>query len=105
MQMYACKLTSVCTTCVQLSRQPIRVPRHRLTSLCADNAYLIGVCAGRDAFVSNTWPQFLSSLQAQLVKHKQDTFPGLSALKLLVTNLIDFPQATEDELADEDMQG
>ncbi len=65
----------------------------------------ISVRTGKDAFVNNTWPQFLSSLQAQLVKHKQDTFPGLSALKLLVTNFIDFPQATEDELADEDTQG
>lgn len=41
------------------------------------------------------WPEFLSSLQAQLVKYKQDTFPGLSALKLLVTNLMNFPRVAE----------
>ncbi len=41
------------------------------------------------------WPKFLSSLQAQLVKYKQDTLPGLSSLKLLLTNLMDFPSVNE----------
>lgn len=41
------------------------------------------------------WPKFLSSLQAQLVKYKQDTFPGLSSLKLLVTHLMDFPRVAD----------
>ena len=43
----------------------------------------------------DTWPKFMSSLQAQLVKYKQDTFPGLSALKLLVTTLMDFPRVID----------
>lgn len=51
--------------------------------------------AGEDDLVCVKWPSFLSSLQAQLVKHKQDTFPGLSALKLLVTNLTDLSCARD----------
>lgn len=51
--------------------------------------------AGEDDLVCFKWPSFLSSLQAQLVKHKQDTFPGLSALKLLVTNLTDLSCARD----------
>ena len=45
--------------------------------------------------MSERWPKFLSSLQAQLVKYKQDTFPGLSSLKLLATTLMDFPRAAD----------
>jgi hypothetical protein len=53
------------------------------------------MCAGADELVCEKWPHFLSSLQAQLVKYKQDTFPGLSALKLLVTNLMDFSRVKD----------
>ena len=53
------------------------------------------LCAGGDELVCDTWPKFMSSLQAQLVKYKQDTFPGLSALKLLVTTLMDFPRVID----------
>lgn len=55
----------------------------------------IPVCAGEDELVGDRWPKFLSSLQAQLVKYKQDTLPGLSSLKLLVTNLMDFPRVSD----------
>ncbi len=55
----------------------------------------VPMCAGGDDLVCDKWPKFLSSLQAQLVKYKRDTFPGLSSLKLLVTNLMDFPRVMD----------